>query len=143
MIVKDESANIADALSSFTPFADEIIVVDTGSSDDTKEIAARFTDRIYDFKWIDDFSAARNFAMSRAAKSYQLWFDADDRISPENQGHIVSLKSHFDGRKAFYFVLENHQTDAPVSCCKQLRCIPIPTMCGSRGHYMNRYSQAP
>jgi glycosyltransferase involved in cell wall biosynthesis len=125
MIVKNESANIAEALACLDSFADEIIVVDTGSNDNTKEIAARFTSKIYDFEWTDDFAAARNFAMSKAVKSYQLWVDADDRITPENQGHIESLKSHFDGRKAFYFILENHQTDMPPTSCQQLRCIPI------------------
>ncbi|MGO9688627.1 MAG: glycosyltransferase family 2 protein, partial [Syntrophobacteraceae bacterium] len=83
MIVKNESANLAEALACFSPFADEIIVVDTGSSDNTKEIAARFNTRIYDFEWAEDFSAARNFAMSKAGKSYHLWVDADDRITPE------------------------------------------------------------
>ena len=125
MIVKNESANMADALASFSPFADEIVVVDTGSTDDTKQIAARFTSKIYDFEWIDDFAAARNFAISKAVNSYQLWVDADDRITQENQGHIESLKSHFDGKKAFYFILENHQSDASPSCCQQLRCTPI------------------
>jgi glycosyltransferase involved in cell wall biosynthesis len=125
MIVKNESANISDALAGFTPFADEVIVVDTGSIDNTKEIAATFTSKIYDFEWIDDFSAARNFAASKAAKSYQLWVDADDRITGEDQGHIESLKSHFDGKKAFYFKLESIQKDAPTSSCMQLRCIPI------------------
>jgi glycosyltransferase involved in cell wall biosynthesis len=125
MIVKNESANIADALACLAPFAEEIIVVDTGSKDNTKQIAARFTSKIYDFEWIDDFAAARNFAMSKAVKSYQLWVDADDRFTPENQGHIESLKSHFDGKKAFYFILENHQSGAPPSSCRQLRCTPI------------------
>ena len=133
MIVKNESANIADALACFVPFADEIIVVDTGSSDNTKEIAARFTSKIYDFEWTDDFAAARNFAMSKAVKSYQLWVDADDRITPENQGHIESLKSHFDGKKAFYFILENHRTDAPPTSCRQLRCTPITAGRAVRG----------
>ncbi len=125
MIVKNESDNLGDALASFTPFADEIIVVDTGSSDNTKEIASRFTPNIYDFKWIDDFAAARNFAMSKATRSYQLWLDADDRISPENGNHINSLKQLFNGKKGFYFLLENHQADAPSSFCQQLRCIPL------------------
>ena len=125
MIVKNESANLADALACFSPFADEIIVVDTGSIDNTKEIAARFGSRIYDFEWTEDFSAARNFAMSKAGKSYQLWVDADDRITPENQSHIESLKSHFDGRKAFYFILQNVQTNVPPSSCLQLRCTPV------------------
>ena len=125
MIVKNESANLADSLADFRSFADEIVVVDTGSIDNTKEIAARFTSRIFDFEWIDDFSAARNFALSKARKSYQLWLDADDRIAPKMQGHINSLKSHFDGKKAFYFVLENCQINSPPSFCNQLRCTPL------------------
>ncbi|MHC1728118.1 MAG: glycosyltransferase [Syntrophobacteraceae bacterium] len=125
MIVKNESANLDDALASFVPFADEIVVVDTGSSDNTKEIASRFTPNVFDFEWIDDFAAARNFAISKATGSYQLWLDADDRISPENGKHINSLKQLFNGKKGFYFVLENHQADAPSSFCQQLRCIPL------------------
>ncbi len=125
MIVRNESANIAEALTSFSPFADEIVVVDTGSSDGTKEIAAKFTSKVYDFEWVDDFAAARNFAMSKAGKSHQLWVDADDRITPENGNHIQSLKALFDGKKAFYFRLENQQTDAPPTSCLQMRCTPI------------------
>lgn len=125
MIVKNESANIADALASFTPFADELIVVDTGSTDNTKEIAAGFTSRIYDFEWINDFAAARNFAMSKASKSYHLWVDADDRFDSENQHRIESLKTDFDGKKAFYFILENRQNDIARSSCRQLRCFPL------------------
>jgi len=125
MIVKNESANIADALAGLVTFADEVVVVDTGSSDNTKEIAAGFTSKIYDFEWTDDFAAARNMAMSKASRSYQLWVDADDRFSPENQGHIRSLKSQFDGKKAFYFILENRQKNMLPTSCRQLRCIPI------------------
>jgi glycosyltransferase involved in cell wall biosynthesis len=125
MIVKNESANLADALACFTPFADELIVVDTGSTDNTREIAARFTARVYDFAWIDDFAAARNFAMSKATKSYHLWVDADDRFDPENQRRIQSLKSGFDGTKAYYFTLINRQEDSAPTSCRQLRCFPI------------------
>jgi tetratricopeptide (TPR) repeat protein len=125
MIAKNESANIAGALESFGSFADEIVVVDTGSSDNTKEIAAKFTSGVYDFEWADDFSAARNFAMSKATGSYQLWVDADDRITPENGGHIKSLKQLFDGKKAFYFLLENHRSHSPPNSCLQLRCTPL------------------
>lgn len=125
MIVRNESANISDALACFTPFADEIIVVDTGSTDNTKEIAARFTSLVYDFEWIDDFAAARNFAMSKASKSYHLWVDADDRFDSENQRRIESLKSGFDGKKAYYFILVNRQEDLAPTSCRQLRCFPI------------------
>src|SRR6478752_10892384 len=84
MIVKNEEAVIERCLTSVRPVVDEIIIVDTGSMDHTKEIVSTFTNCIYDFKWIDDFSAARNFAFSKATKDYILWLDADDVITEEN-----------------------------------------------------------
>ena len=73
MIVKDEEAVLGRCLDSIKSAADEIVIVDTGSTDRTKEIAADYTDRIYDFKWEDDFSAARNFALSKGYKDYLMW----------------------------------------------------------------------
>lgn len=84
MIVKNEEQQLAACLDSLVPIADEIIVVDTGSTDSTKEIAARYTDRIYDFPWIDDFAAARNFAFSKAAMDYIYTADADEVIDEDN-----------------------------------------------------------
>ena len=66
MIVKNEQNVLARCLDSMADLMDEIIIVDTGSQDATKEIAAKYTDKIYDFAWIDDFAAARNFAASKA-----------------------------------------------------------------------------
>ena len=71
MIVRDESPVLARCLDGVRVFADEIIIVDTGSVDDTKQIARRYTDRVYDFPWIDDFSAARNVSYSYASKDYR------------------------------------------------------------------------
>ncbi len=80
MIVKDEEEWLAPCLESAKAFVDEIIIVDTGSKDGTKAIAESFGAQIFDFKWIDDFSAARNFAFSKATKDFVLWLDADDRL---------------------------------------------------------------
>lgn len=78
MIVKDEEATLARCLDSIYKLVDEVIIVDTGSTDATKEIAARYTTAIYDFTWQYDFSLARNFAFSKATKDYIMWMDADD-----------------------------------------------------------------
>ena len=82
MIVRNEEKVLARCLESVRGCVDEIIIVDTGSSDGTKEIAARFTDKIYDFEWIDDFSAARNYSFEQATGDYLLWLDADDVLLP-------------------------------------------------------------
>lgn len=92
MIVKNEEAVIERCLTSVRPVVDEIIIVDTGSADRTKEIISTFTNCIYDFKWIDDFSAAKNVAFSKATKDYILWLDADDIITEENITKFLTLK---------------------------------------------------
>ncbi|WP_017211323.1 glycosyltransferase [Clostridium beijerinckii] len=81
MIVKDEEKNLKNCLSKAANFVDEIIIVDTGSNDDTKVIAKEFTDKIYDFQWCDDFSKARNFSISKASGDWILVLDADEFIS--------------------------------------------------------------
>lgn len=93
IIVKNESETVERCLESVKPFADEIIVVDTGSVDDTKAKARKFTDKIYDFKWINDFSAARNHAIEKATSDYLFWLDADDVIDTESALKIAALKT--------------------------------------------------
>ncbi len=96
MIVKNESVTIERCLSSIKNIVDEIIIVDTGSSDNTKNICRKFTDKIYDFKWIDDFSAARNFSFSKATKDYILWLDADDILLSDDIKKFEVMKKSFD-----------------------------------------------
>jgi len=93
MIVKNEEAVLRRCLDSVKEAVDEIIIVDTGSVDKTKEIAAEYTPKVYDFVWIDDFSAARNEAFSKAAMDYQLWLDADDVVPPAQLEKLIALKS--------------------------------------------------
>lgn len=92
MIVKNEEDVIGRCLESVRGMVDEIIVVDTGSGDRTKEIAGQFTDSVYDFEWIEDFSAARNFAFSKASMDYCMWLDADDVILDRDRALFLSLK---------------------------------------------------
>lgn len=93
MIVKNEQDMLFACLNSLTKIADEFIIVDTGSTDDTKRIAATFTDKIYDFPWINDFAAARNFAFSKASCDYIYSADADEVIDELNQEKLLQLKS--------------------------------------------------
>lgn len=92
MIVKNEEKNLAACLDCLTGIADEIVIVDTGSTDATKEIAAKYTDKLYDFVWVDDFSAARNFAFSKAGMDYIYSADADERLDEENRAKFLQLK---------------------------------------------------
>lgn len=98
MIVKNEEEVLANCLESVKDICDEIIIVDTGSIDNTKEVARKFTDKIYDFTWIDDFSAARNYSFSLATKEYILWLDADDVILPEEQKKFKKLKKNLHSK---------------------------------------------
>ncbi|SDZ44823.1 Glycosyltransferase involved in cell wall bisynthesis [Bacillus sp. 166amftsu] len=92
MIVKDEEDVLERCLLSVKNLVDEIIIVDTGSTDRTKEIASRFTHKIFEFEWVNDFSIARNFSFSKATKDYILWLDADDVIDEKNQEKFLQLK---------------------------------------------------
>ena len=92
MIVKNEEAVLARCLDSLREIADEIVIVDTGSTDRTKEIAAHYTSRIYDFKWIHDFAAARNFAFSKATKDYIYSADADEVLEEIDRQKFLQLK---------------------------------------------------
>ena len=92
MIVKDEEKVIGRCLESVKDLVDEIIIVDTGSKDKTKEIVSKFTDKIYDFEWVNDFAKARNFSFSKATKDYILWLDADDVIFEADRKKFKELK---------------------------------------------------
>ena len=117
MITKNEEKNLADCLNSIKSIVNEIIIVDTGSADNTKNIAKKFCDmrvsspclrerrassrstrtrsqltaKIYDFKWVDDFSAARNESLKHATKDWILVLDADETIAELDLGKLKDL----------------------------------------------------
>ncbi len=80
IITKNEEKNIEKCLSAISGYGFEIIVIDTGSTDNTKEIAAKYADKVLDFTWINDFSAARNFSLSQASHDYVLILDCDEVV---------------------------------------------------------------
>lgn len=91
MIVKNEEAVLGRCLQALEPLKYEIVIVDTGSTDRTKEIAARYTDKIYDFTWQNDFSAARNFSIEKASNNKVLIIDSDEIIVEVNKGELERL----------------------------------------------------
>ncbi len=92
MIVKDEEAVLKRCLDNFSKAADEIIIVDTGSTDGTWSIASQYTDKIYPYIWKGDFADARNFSFSKATMDYILCIDADEVLDNENLEKLLCLK---------------------------------------------------
>ena len=91
MIVKDEEENIQRALSWGKCIMSEQIVVDTGSTDRTVEIARQLGAKVYHFSWVDDFSAAKNFAISKARYEWIALLDADEYFSEEDAKKLPLL----------------------------------------------------
>ena len=144
MIVRDEEKVLRRCLESVKDLVDEIVIVDTGSEDRSREIAGEFTEHVYDLEWQDDFSAARNYAFSRASGEYCMWLDADDvipessrhkflqmkeRLTPETDMVMLPYETAFDeGRKAVFSyyrerIVKNHR--GYLFCGKVHEVIPL------------------
>lgn len=104
MIVKDEEPVIGRCLASVSLFADEIILVDTGSKDRTKEIAATYTDQIFTIPWEDNFAKARNESYGKASCDYVMWIDADDVILPEDAKRLKERMRFLEDRADVIFL---------------------------------------
>jgi tetratricopeptide (TPR) repeat protein len=104
LIGKNEENNLPACLESARGLCDEIIVVDTGSADRTKEIASGFGARVFDFPWCDDFSAARNESLRHATGDWIFWLDADDRLDEDNRQKLRSLFDSLKDENAAYLM---------------------------------------
>ena len=112
MIVKNEEKYIGNCLKSIHDLVDEIIIVDTGSTDKTKEICKLFTDKIYDFEWVNDFSKARNYSFSHATSDYIMWLDADDILKEEDRIKLKKLKENLENiNEDFISMIYNYSFD--------------------------------
>src|SRR3989338_7288656 len=114
MIAKYEERNLEKCLNSANPIADEIIIVDTGSTDKTKETAKKFNAKIMDFKWIDDFSAARNESLKLAAKDWVLVLDADECLDDEG---CKAIREFIEDKEADAFLLlqKNYTNESSIA----------------------------
>lgn len=96
LIVKNEAPNLSRCLSSIAPFVDELVVVDTGSTDETIAIAEQFGASIHHFDWCDDFAAARNFAISQSHGEWILMPDADEELIVQKTDWSRQLSDNLD-----------------------------------------------
>lgn len=105
MIVKNEEQRLAKCLESILGFVDEIIIVDTGSMDATKEIAYRYTPNVLDFEWTQDFSAARNASIQKATGTWIIYLDADEFVDPLKFQEFVAFLSKLPDHKPTGIIL--------------------------------------
>lgn len=116
IITKDERENLNNCLQKLMPLGYELIIVDTGSIDDSKEIAAKYTKNVYDFPWCNNFSAARNFALSKATNEMVLMIDSDEFVIKvdkdlleqsiiKNKGKVgrIRIKNVFESKGRIFY----------------------------------------
>lgn len=104
MIVRNEAHQLDECLGPVAALFDEIVIIDTGSSDGTREVAERFTRQVFDFPWCDDFSAARNESLRHSTGDWVFWLDADDRLDAENVSRLGALFNELSDRPAAYLL---------------------------------------
>ncbi len=112
LIVKNEAEDLARCVKSMLPILDELIIVDTGSTDNTIEIAKRYTNKIFSYNWNNDFAAARNYAISKAKMPWIIFLDADEYFSERSLKNIRRTIDNENG-KADAFLINGYDIVAP------------------------------
>src|SRR5471030_2615411 len=125
MIVKDEEEYLPRCLYSINDIVDEIIIVDTGSSDKTVEIAKSYGAKVYYFKWNSNFSEARNESLKYATKDWILILDADDELRTEYKGNLrLLLNMQLDKNAIYFFETLNYYGDIVDDSCITINLNP-------------------
>jgi len=110
MIVKNEEAMLGDCLRSIDNIADQIVIVDTGSSDKTLEIAAKYDSEIFHFPWTGNFAEARNESIKYATSNWILWLDADERLNPTSIKELQKIIDKKPNQPEIYKInIRNYQ----------------------------------
>jgi tetratricopeptide (TPR) repeat protein len=107
MIVRNESAHLQRCLRSVSGVADDVVVVDTGSTDGTVDIAQREGARVFHFAWVDDFAKARNHSLDQARAPWILVLDADEQLVEKDRERLVQLIASRQPDTAFNLVVNN------------------------------------
>ncbi len=110
LIVRDRARVLEPCLLSIRPWVDEMIVVDTGSVDDTPQIAQRLGAKVFHFTWCDDFAAAHNDSLRHAGGGWLFWMDSDDSIDPENGRKLRELANRPLDQSPMAYVMQVHYT---------------------------------
>ncbi|MBZ0267390.1 tetratricopeptide repeat protein [bacterium] len=124
MIVRDECENLERVLPAVVGNADDIVVVDTGSTDGTPDVVRRFGARLFERPWDDDFAAARNHGLEEVRTSHVLWLDADDRIDGEGLRQVREKIRETPDRGLLLLLVNSSGDASTVSSCWQLRVFP-------------------
>jgi tetratricopeptide (TPR) repeat protein len=128
MIVRNEGHQLDECLSPIAGLFNEIVVVDTGSQDNTRQAAERYAARVVDFPWCDDFSAARNESLKHARGEWIFWLDADDRVGLSTAAQLSRLFADLsEPHRAFLMQTVLHQDDQsrdPERITSHLRLFP-------------------
>jgi hypothetical protein len=124
MIVRDEQENLPGCLESAAGMFEEIVIVDTGSIDRTREVARAHGARVIDFEWIEDFAAARDAALGHATGDYAFWLDADETIDPDGREELRALLDALQPGAAVAYTARFYGPSVPEPGLYQDRLFP-------------------
>ncbi|MDT3417897.1 MULTISPECIES: TPR domain-containing glycosyltransferase [Brevibacillus] len=122
VITKNEEKNLPSCLESVRKIVSEIIVVDTGSTDRTIEVARQYGAAVFHFEWIDDFAAAKNYALSKATGDWIVFLDADEQLSRETIPNVYDVINH--AQNGNYDLIAGLITDYDPATHKALSTLP-------------------
>jgi glycosyltransferase involved in cell wall biosynthesis len=124
IIARDEADNLKRCIKSYRELVDEIIVIDTGSTDNSIHVAEQFGAKVSCLPWKGDFSHSRNASLDKASSDWILWTDADDIITEENCEKIGKIKDGYDLNCCFSFMIKNSMDGILGSVFNQIRMFP-------------------
>ncbi len=136
MIARNEALTLPRCLTSVVDLVDEIIVVDTGSVDNTRTVAEHLGAQVHDFAWVDDFAAARNESLRHATGEWILWLDADEHVDAENRPPLRVLLEGLRDENAAYLMRQRSPVDSADSAIVEFdQCRLFRNLPAIRWHY--------